>query len=38
MQKDIKIAQQTADLAQYRGYLERLHIQAHEPKHGNERP
>ena len=31
VQKDVKIAQLEAELAQYRGYLERLRIQVYEP-------
>lgn len=38
VQKDVKIAQLEADLAQYRGYLERLRIQVQQREHGNERP
>jgi hypothetical protein len=35
VQKDIKIAQLEAELAQYRGYLERLRIQVQQQEHGN---
>jgi hypothetical protein len=35
VQKDVKIAQLEAELAQYRGYLERLRIQVQQQEHGN---
>ncbi len=35
VQKDVKIAQLEAELAQYRGYLERLCIQVQQQEHGN---
>jgi hypothetical protein len=38
VQKDIKIAQLEAELAQYRCHLERLHISIQQQEHGNERP
>jgi hypothetical protein len=35
VQKDVKIAQLEAELAQYHGYLERLRIQVQQQEHGN---
>jgi hypothetical protein len=35
VQKDVKIAQLEAELAQYRSYLERLRIQVQQQEHGN---
>lgn len=35
VQKDVKIAQLEAELAQYRGYLERLRISIQQQEHGN---